>query len=179
MKSKIFLGLLRVWLGWQWLSAGWSKVTSDVWTGKNAGVAITGFLKGSIAKSSGAHPEVHGWYAGFIENIALPNTKFFSYLVAYGEVVTGIALIIGSFTLFAVLGSIFMNLNYLFAGTSSSNPEMLLVGILILIFFGKASFYGVDYYLNPLLFKNYNRFNNFLKEKKFPLQLPRIEKNDF
>jgi len=165
MIRKIVFGILRVWLGWQWLSAGWNKINSPVWTGDKAGVAVSGFLRGSIAKASGDYPEVHGWYASFAENIALPNAKIFGFMVAYGEFFLGIALLLGAFTLFAALGSIFLNLNYLFAGTSSSNPEMLIIGIIILLFFISAGYYGLDYYINPILIKYYNKVVRFLKDK--------------
>lgn len=166
MIRKIIFGLLRIWLGWQWLSAGWGKINSPAWTGDKAGVAITGFLKGAVAKAGGDYPEVHGWYASFVENVALPNSKVFSFMVAYGEFLLGLVLILGAFTLFATLGSIFLNLNYLFAGTSSSNPEMLIIGILIFLFFLPAGYYGLDYFLSPILIKYYNRIVKYLKIKK-------------
>ncbi|MDF2700943.1 MAG: small subunit DoxD, partial [Haloplasmataceae bacterium] len=159
-------GILRIWLGWSWLSAGWSKINSPAWTGENAGSAIKGFLNGTLAKAGGAYPEVHGWYASFVENIALPNSKVFSYLVAFGEFFAGLALIIGAFTLFAALGSVFMSLNYLYGGTSSSNPEMLVVGIFIVIFFLSAGYYGLDFYLMPFIQDKYNKLLYFLKDKK-------------
>ncbi len=165
MLSRILLGALRIWLGWQWLQSGWSKVNSPSWTGKNAGVAVSGFLNGALAKTGGEHPEVHAWYGWFIREIALPNAKLFSYLVAYGEVIVGIALILGFFTLFAALGSIFMNLNYLYAGTTSSNPEMLIAGIFIALFFLSAGYYGIDYFINPYIVDLYNRV--FHKDKKY------------
>lgn len=37
----------------------------------------------------------------------------------------------------------FMNLNYLWAGTSSSNSEILVVGVINVCFFGSAGYYGL------------------------------------
>ena len=109
--------ILRVWLGTVWLQAGWGKLFGDkasAWVGSEAGVAVTGFLKGALER--GTAPE---WYADFIREVALPNPTLFSYLVAYGEVLVGLMLIIGLATNFAALMGIVMNLAYLFAGTIS------------------------------------------------------------
>lgn len=165
MYRRIIFGLLRIWLGWQWITAGWSKINSSAWTGNDAGTAITGFLKGAVSKAGGQYPEVHGWYADLINNIALPNVKVFSFLVAYGEFLLGLALIAGMFTLFAALGSVFLNLNYLLAGTSGSNPEMLLAGVVILIFFEYAGYYGIDRFINPKLITYYDRVIMLLSKK--------------
>jgi len=56
----------------------------------------------------------------------LPNATLFSYLIAYGELLVGLALIIGVVTRFAALMALVMTLFYLFAGSVSSNPQMLL-----------------------------------------------------
>ncbi|MTV49059.1 DoxX family membrane protein [Heliobacillus mobilis] len=144
--------LVRLWLGYEWLSSGLEKVGNPAWTGAGAGTAVTGFLKGAIAKAAeGAHPEVHGWYANLINSIALPNAKLFSYLVAYGEVLVGIALVLGLFTTFAALVGAFMNLNYLWAGTSSTNPEMLVLQLLLLTAGPVAGIIGLDRFILPVL----------------------------
>src|SRR5690606_40540407 len=108
--KRLLFGVVRVWLGWQWLQAGIHKVGAPAWTGENAGAAVAGFVNGAIAKAAGENPVVQGWYASFLENFVLPNTKLFGYLVAYGEVLVGIGLILGAFTGFAALAGAFMNL---------------------------------------------------------------------
>lgn len=143
--------LLRVYVGWQWVVAGWGKVISPVWVGPKAGVAIEGFLQGALQKTSGQHPDVSGWYAGFINNIALPNNVLFSYLVAYGELFVGIALILGLFTGIAAFFGAFMNMNYLFAGTVSINPLLFLIQLFLILAWRVAGFLGLDRYMLPLL----------------------------
>ena len=54
--------LVRLYVGWQWLSAGWEKLQSPLWVGAQAGVAIRGMLAGAVAQTSGAHPNVQPWY---------------------------------------------------------------------------------------------------------------------
>src|SRR5690348_6068663 len=79
--------LVRLYVGYQWLVAGWEKVQSAAWTGASAGSALKGFLMGALAKTAGAHPDVSGWYGSFLQNFVLHHTAGFAYLVSYGELV--------------------------------------------------------------------------------------------
>ncbi len=146
--------ILRFWLASVWLTAGWGKVfgsRASAWVGDQAGAAVTGFLKGALAKSTGDNPEVQAWYASFIYEVALPNAKLFGYLVAYGELLVGLALLVGLFTRFAALMGVVMNLAYLFAGTSSQNPQMLLAQAAIVFAGVAAGYYGLDRYMLPAI----------------------------
>ena len=148
--ARILWTILRVYLGYNWLMSGYGKVfgeKSAVWVGAQAGTAVTGFLKGALAKTSGPHPDVQSWYAWFINHMALPNAKIFSYMVAWGELLVGIALIIGFLTTFALLAGLLMNFNYLLAGTVSANP-IYIIEALILLWAGWAAYYwGVDRFI--------------------------------
>lgn len=150
-RSKYFAWvwlILRVYIGWIWLQAGLEKIKNPVWVGEKAGMAVQGFLAGALAKATGAHPAVASWYAAFIKDFALPNSTIFSYLVSYGEVAVGIALILGAFTGIAALFGGLMNLNYLLAGTVSINPLMLVGQILLMIAWRTAGWFGLDRFIN-------------------------------
>lgn len=147
--KRLLFGVVRVWLGWQWLQAGIHKVGAPAWTGENAGAAVAGFVNGAIAKAAGENPVVQGWYASFLENFVLPNTKLFGYLVAYGEVLVGIGLILGAFTGFAALAGAFMNLNFMLAGTLSTNPILYTAAFIVIAGIRYAEYYGLDNYLRP------------------------------
>ena len=129
--------------------AGWGKVSSAVWTGDKSGVAIQGFLKGALAKTVGEHPDVSSWYAYFINNVVLPHATFFSYLVAYGELLVGIALILGVFTGIAAFSGALMNFNFLSAGAVSVNPLLLIIAIFLVLAWRVAGWYGADRFLLP------------------------------
>lgn len=46
---------------------------------------------------------------------------------------------------------IIMNLAYLFAGPTSTNPQILVVGLTIVLVGGVAvGFYGLDYFVRPI-----------------------------
>lgn len=143
--------IIRLYVGWEWLYAGWEKYQSPVWMGDQAGTAVKGFLMGALQKSAGMHPDVQGWYASFIQNFALHHTVGFSYLVTFGEIAVGAALILGLFTGIAAFFGSFMNLNYLLAGTVSTNPILLLLQLFLILAWRVAGWWGLDRYMLPAL----------------------------
>ncbi|KGX86906.1 DoxX family protein [Pontibacillus litoralis] len=141
--ASIVLTFIRVYLGYMWLSAGWSKAIN--------GFDASGFIHGAIEQASGEHPAVQGWWAAFLENFVLPNMGLFNILVAWGEVLVGIALILGIFTTFSALMGISMNFAFLFSGTTSINPPMVLMTIFILVAGYNAGKYGLDRWVVPFI----------------------------
>ena len=142
---------IRLYVGYTWLMAGLGKVGNPAWTGSKAGAAISGFVGGALQKTTGEHPDVQGYYAWFLNNVILPFPKFWSYLVAYGEVLVGVALIIGIFTGVAAFFGLFMNMNYLFAGTVSVNPPLALLSLFLFLAWRTAGWLGLDRWVLPAL----------------------------
>jgi thiosulfate dehydrogenase [quinone] large subunit len=143
--------VVRVYLGWEWLQAGLGKIGSPAWTGSDAGAALSGFVNGALSKTTGEHPDVQGWYAWFLQNLVLPNAKVFGHLVAYGETLVGIALIIGLFTGIAAFFGSFMNMNYLLSGAVSVNPILLFLSLFIILAWRTAGWWGLDRWVLPAL----------------------------
>lgn len=141
--------ILRIYLGYSWLVAGWGKVTSDAWTGENAGVAVKGFMEGALALVEEGH--VPTWYAWFLESVVIPGAVPFSYMVAWGEVLVGLGLIVGLLTGIAAFFGAVMNMSFLLAGTVSTNPVMLLIAIFIMLAWKVAGWYGLDRWALPYL----------------------------
>lgn len=139
--AAAILAIVRVYVGWQWLTAGWGKVTGDF----NAG----GFLNGAIANES--VQETYPTYHVFLENFALPNADLFSFMVAWGEVAVGLGLMLGVLTTAAAFFGITMNFAFLFAGTVSSNPFLILLTIFILVAGYNAGKFGGDRYVIPFI----------------------------
>jgi thiosulfate dehydrogenase [quinone] large subunit len=131
---------------------GWEKIGDPGWTASPVGAGVEGFLNGAIEKSTaGPHPEVPHWYHNLIEDLFLPNADLFAYLVAYGELLVGLALAIGLFTRVAALAGVTMNLAFLWAGTTSANPPLLLLGLGLVFFGHRPGRFGVDGWLFPRL----------------------------
>jgi thiosulfate dehydrogenase [quinone] large subunit len=142
---------IRVYLGVMWLNAGWGKITNPAWVGSGAGSALSGFVQNALTKTSGAHPDVQGWYASFLKQIVLTHTTLWSYMVAFGETLVGVALILGIFTGVAALFGVFMNESYLLAGSVSVNPIMLMLAVLTVLAWKVAGWWGFDRWLLPIL----------------------------
>lgn len=143
--------VVRIYLGYLWLSAGWGKVTNPAWVGADAGVAITGFLSHALTLAGGEHPSVQGWYAWLIKRVFLPNAAVMSYLVAFGEFLVGLALSLGFLTgLSAFMGG-FLNASFLLAGALSTNPVMFILATWLVLAWRIAGYYGLDYWLLPKL----------------------------
>ncbi|PZS00508.1 MAG: hypothetical protein DLM69_06340, partial [Candidatus Chloroheliales bacterium] len=148
-------GVIRVWLGYSFINAGWQKLTDaqGLWIGSKAGTVVTGFLQGAIKNSTGAHASVHPWYASLAQNFFIPNAGLFSYLVAFGETLVGTALIVGIFTRFAAAMGLTLNLAFMFAGSTGTNVEMVVAEVAIVSAGFYASYYGLDRFVLPYLKK--------------------------
>jgi thiosulfate dehydrogenase [quinone] large subunit len=143
--------ILRLYAGWQWLQAGWEKIHDPVWTGGKAGTAITGFVTNALTKASGAHPDVQSWYAWFLQNVVLTNATVWSFVISGGEFLVGVALILGIFTGIAAAFGGFMNMNYLLAGTVSTNPILFLIAMALILAWKTAGWWGLDRWVLPAL----------------------------
>jgi len=139
------LTVFRLYLGWQWLQAGWGKITG--------GFDASGFLESAVKKAVGEHPATQPWWAEFLVSFAIPNVELFNVLVPWGEFLVGLGLLLGTFTTFAVLMGVVMNFSYMFSGTTSTNPQMLLVELFILVAGFNAAKIGLDYWIIPYLRK--------------------------
>ncbi len=144
-----FWAVVRIYLGYLWLTAGWGKVTNPAWVGAGAGGAVKGFLGRALELTAGDHPSVQGWYAWLIERIFIPNAVVFSNLVAFGEVLIGIALILGVVTGFSAFMGGFLNASFLLAGTVSTNPVMFILATWLVLAWRVAGYYGLDYWILP------------------------------
>ena len=141
---------IRVWLGWQWITAGWEKTINPAWM--QTGTALKGFLAGAVAAvgKSGA-PVIHyTWYSTFLKALlASGSYVWMAKLVAVGETLVGIALILGAFTGFAAFFGGLMNFNYLMAGTVSVNPMFLVLSVTLMLAWKISGYIGADYFLVP------------------------------
>ncbi len=136
--------VIRLYIGYEWLLAGYDKIISPAWVGSQAGTALRGFLNNAISLTGGAHPAVQAWYAAFLKAVILPAVGFWSYVVAFGETLVGLGLIVGIFTGIAAFFGFFMNMNYLLAGSVSTNPILLFLSIFIILAWKTAGWWGLD-----------------------------------
>lgn len=146
-RLSIVWTLLRIWIGWQWLEAGLHKFSDPKWM--ESGVALKGYWAKALGLVPNSTPSIkYGWYQGFIQGLHDGGSHvWFAKMVVLGEIMVGAALILGTATVFSLLVGAFMNMNYMLAGSTSSNPVMYTAAIVLLIAGPTAYYYGIDRYL--------------------------------
>src|SRR4030095_13361651 len=72
-------------------------------------------------------------------------------LVTYGEVLVGLGLLLGALTGIAAFFGSLMNVNYLLAGTVSSNPILFVLATWLVLAWRVAGWWGLDRWLLPML----------------------------
>jgi thiosulfate dehydrogenase [quinone] large subunit len=142
----------RLWLGYEWLNAGYQKLWGSenvaFWNG--GGAAVKGFAASGIAGSaSGKGGASYGWWAGFLHNFVVPNSSWIAKLIAVSEVAIGVLLIIGLFTGVAALAGLVLNLVYMFSGSAGVNPAYAIVALLLILAWRNAGYFGLDRFALP------------------------------
>jgi thiosulfate dehydrogenase [quinone] large subunit len=144
--------VVRLSVGYVWVDAAWAKLTSPDWVGVNSGSALTAFVSAALPKAHvGSHPDVQGWYAAFLQSAVLPHAALWSHLVAYGELLVGVGLMLGILTGVASGFGVLMNASYLLAGTVSLSPLLLAGELLLIVAWKTAGWWGIDRWLLPAM----------------------------
>jgi thiosulfate dehydrogenase [quinone] large subunit len=143
--------LMRLWLGYKWIDASLHKINNPAWV--QTGDALKGFWTGAVAVPADGRPAIaFDWYRNFIQYMLDAQAyTWFAKLVAYGELLIGIALILGLFTGIAAFFGGFMNWNFMMAGSASINPMLFVVSLVLIFAWKTAGYLGLDFFLLPLL----------------------------
>jgi thiosulfate dehydrogenase (quinone) large subunit len=147
--APLWLGV-RIFMGLNWLLSGYGKITNPEWMN---GSSLRAFWeRASAIPEEGRPPITFDWYREFILGLLGGNAQtWFAPLVAWGETLVGIALIIGAFVGIAAFLGAFMNMNFMLAGSASSNPLLFTLAVLLVLAWKVAGYYGLDRYLLPML----------------------------
>jgi uncharacterized membrane protein YphA (DoxX/SURF4 family) len=97
-----WLALFRIYVGIFWLSHGIPKLLNPRFFGPNGMVGMVGNVNANTT----------GWYHNFLVTVVLPNYPIFSHLVAWGETLTGVSLLLGVLTPVGGIVGVFRPLNY-------------------------------------------------------------------
>lgn len=139
--------IVRVWLGYQWVTAGYQKIWGSekmaFWYGGGAGVY--GFAQSGVAASHGPMGAVgYGWWAAFLHNFVMPNASWIAKLVAVTELTVGVGLILGLFTGIAAFVAVSLNFTYMMTGVAGVNPLYALAGVFLVMAWRNAGLLGAD-----------------------------------
>lgn len=144
--------IARMYIGYTWLSSGWGKLSNPGWV--QTGEILKGFWLRAVAiPDAPARPLISfDWYRTFIQMMLDSGSyTWFSKLVVAGEILVGIALILGVFTGIAAFSGSFMNWNFMMAGSASVNPMLFALSVLVILAWKTAGWWGLDRWLLPLL----------------------------
>ena len=144
--------IVRLYVGYTWLTSGWGKLNNPAWV--QTGEALKGFWQRAIViPEAPARPLIaFDWYRTFIQSLLDSGSYvWFAKLIVAGEILIGLALILGAFAGIAAVFGAFMNWNFMMAGTASINPVLFFLAILVVLAWKTAGWWGLDRWLLPLL----------------------------
>jgi thiosulfate dehydrogenase (quinone) large subunit len=144
--------IVRLYVGYRWLTSGFGKLSNPAWT--QTGEALKGYWLNAVrVPEAPARPPISfDWYRSFLETLlAGDHYVWFSKLVVAGEILIGLALVLGVFTGIAAFFGAFMNWNFMMAGTASINPVLFPLAILLVLAWKTAGWWGLDRWILPAL----------------------------
>jgi len=146
-KFAVLWTVIRVWLGFQWLNSGLPKLSNPAWI--DTGEALKGYWTNAAMIPETGRPAItFDWYRAFIQGMLDAEAyTWFAKLVVAGEVLVGVALIIGAFVGIAAFAGGMMNWNFMMAGSASSNPLLFVAAIGLILAWKIAGHIGADYFL--------------------------------
>lgn len=149
--------IARVWLGFQWINSASGKLSNPAWV--ETGEALKGYWANAVRiPETGRPPITFDWYRDFIQFLLDTQAyTWFAKLVAYGEFLVGVALILGAFVGVAAFFGAVMNWNFMMAGSASSNPLLFVVALGLIGAWKIAGFIGLDYVLLNWIGTPWNR----------------------
>ncbi len=142
---------IRIFLGFEWLVAGYEKATGTGWL--DGGASLLGFWTNAVkVPATGKPPITFEWYRSFLQFLIDNHAQgWFAWLVTLGEMAVGIGLLVGALTGIAAFFGSMLNMSFLLAGSASVNPIMFAFAIGLMLAWKVAGYYGVDRYLLPML----------------------------
>jgi thiosulfate dehydrogenase (quinone) large subunit len=140
--APLLLGV-RLYLFYEWFTAGWHKITDPAWMN---GSQLLGFWQGALTTPAGGRPPItFNEYRWFIQWLVDTNSAgWFSTVVAYGEIAIALGLLFGTLTGIAAVFALLMNFAFLFAGTTSVNPLLVLLEEFVVLSWRISGYYGLD-----------------------------------
>ncbi len=143
---------LRFFVGHEWLAAGEHKLRDDAWM--DGGTALKGFWEGAVAiPEAPARPRItYDWFRDFLQYMLDHEWyTWFAKVIAIGEFLIGLGLVVGALVGIAAFFGTVLNVNFLLAGTVSSNPVLFGITVLLVLAWKVAGYIGLDRVLLPAL----------------------------
>lgn len=150
---------IRFFVGRAWLAAGEHKIRSDAWMdGGTALVSGNPEQPGFWERIVQVPPDVprpaitYDWFRQLIQYMIDHDwATWFGKLIAIGEVLVGLGLLVGALVGIAAFFGTLLNFNFLLAGTTSTNPVLFGLGVFLVMAWKVAGWWGLDRWLLPAL----------------------------
>lgn len=165
-KENAYLLILRIFIGIGWTRAGLEKVAKGEWWD---GTAVATFLQGQMTTGKVVFP----FYQDLITNAFVPNALVLGVIIMFGEGLIGLAVLTGTFTNFALLNALFMNLNFILAGAIDPSAFYMIIQSVLFIS-NIGAILGVDTLLSRKI-----PFALLVAQPHFELKHLRVEKLSF
>jgi thiosulfate dehydrogenase (quinone) large subunit len=152
-RAGLFWLPIRLFLGFSWLTSGWGKLTSPEGGWLDGGASLLAYWERAVSiPEEGRPPISYDWYRDFLQLLIDSDAEgWFAYLIVFGELLTGIALVLGALTGIAAFTGALMNMSFLLAGSASTNPVLFTAAIGLILAWRVAGYYGLDRWLLPVL----------------------------
>ncbi|HEY1168161.1 MAG TPA: hypothetical protein VGE81_04155 [Candidatus Limnocylindrales bacterium] len=150
-RAGLFWLPIRIFVGFEWLLAGWGKLSGTGWT--DGGASLLGFWKSAVAIPQTGKPSItFEWYRSFLQILIDNHAQgWFAWLITLGEMAVGIGILLGALVGIAAFFGATMNMSYMLAGSASTNPILFALTVGLMLAWRVAGYYGLDRYLLPLL----------------------------
>ena len=150
-KAAVIWLIVRLYIGYAWLEAGWHKFEDPAWM--STGDGILGYWTRALGNAPNGKPIiVYDWYRTFIQFLVDSGSHpWFAKLIVFGELAVGLGLIVGALVGVAAFFGALMNMSFLMAGTVSTNPVLFFAAILLILAWKNAGYLGLDRFLLPAL----------------------------
>jgi thiosulfate dehydrogenase [quinone] large subunit len=175
--------IVRLYLGYEWLHAGFSKITGleggtwswhlgytgDSWL--KSPKALQGFLAYALSNANkGPNSSLnYGWYASFLRWMSHPGPAgFFSRVIPFTEMAIGLAMILGLFVGIAAFLGGTLNFSFGLAGVSGVNPVFFVLEVLLVLAWRNAGYIGLDRYALPALGTPWRAGRAFTHQEEHP-----------
>jgi thiosulfate dehydrogenase [quinone] large subunit len=86
--ARYILAAIQAIVGWEWLMSGGNKLLSGTFP-QGLATALNNGIKGNP----------NGWYVGFLQQVVLPHSALFGYLIEWSEITVGIIMLGGALVL--------------------------------------------------------------------------------
>lgn len=148
-RMAAFWLIIRVLVGLKWFELAEFKLTTSAWW--DSGIIVRSFWENQLAgvdPTTGQSVMIYPWYRDFLQSLLDAEAyTWMAKVIAIAELSVAIMLITGTLVGFAALAGMFLEFNYLLAGSAGNNALLFPAMVGLLAAWKIAGYYGLDYFI--------------------------------